>query len=134
MDLVVCPHCFTRVVPMEDRACPRCRARIEGVSQLEPITVRSGARLPMYCVACGAPAERLRTWTRTSAPAETDIGLLGGFFALFRLHAESQTFLVRVEYATFAGCSLPAEPRPQFEEGLVDLLVHHDFARRLAHP
>ena len=59
MDLVVCPHCFTRVIPMEDQACPRCRGRVDRASEFVPVTVRSGTRLPMYCVACDAPIRQL---------------------------------------------------------------------------
>lgn len=132
MDLVVCPHCFTRVIPMEDQACPRCRGRVDRASEFAPVTVRSGTRLPMYCVACDAPTDALRTWTQSTVPRSWfPFWLRGPVSMLMRAHEVSRAFVVSVELSTCKDCRLPAEPQPQFEEGLVDLLVHRDFARRL---
>lgn len=59
MQIVECPHCFTRVVFSANGICPSCQRSASEKPVLEGMTkilVGAHQSLPPYCGLCGAPA------------------------------------------------------------------------------
>ncbi len=133
LDLIVCPTCFARVIPMSGNVCPSCRHRIERASLLELVEVQSGTHLPPYCHVCDAPATVWKRWQLDSG-ARTGLAalaLLHPLAMLMRGFEQSKQFHVALELPLCAACRIGREPEPLFEEARVVVLVHRKFAQRL---
>jgi hypothetical protein len=136
MDLVVCPNCLNRVVPMRDQQCPSCRQTIRGESAFVPVVVRTGTRLPAHCVVCDLPALVWKKWHASYAPqgrsTETNSFLAGlASWKFGKAYRHSNGLDVTIEVPLCRECELPREPEPHFEEALVTLTVGRSFAQRI---
>ena len=60
--VIVCPHCYARVMPSGEGICPACRRDTRDTTGTDPqktaLSLPGNVRLPPYCHACGAPTER----------------------------------------------------------------------------
>jgi hypothetical protein len=59
---VECPHCYTRVLPMENNICPACKMDMSDTYDVDPqlvsLTVRESDDLPPYCYLCNSYTDR----------------------------------------------------------------------------
>jgi hypothetical protein len=60
MNVIECPHCYTRVAVMAEGTCPSCRKPVNDTEGTNPdltaLTVHTGRLLPLICYHCGSPA------------------------------------------------------------------------------
>ena len=59
---VECPHCYTRVLPMENNICPACNMDMSHTEDVDPtlvpLIVWESEDLPPYCYSCNSYTER----------------------------------------------------------------------------
>jgi hypothetical protein len=132
MEMVVCSQCYTRVIPMRGGTCPSCRGTIGGPSPYEPIVVRSGARLPPHCVGCDLETDLGIPWKAAASPGRdasfAHIGLISTFLGVWN---KSRELEVSLDIPLCRECKLPATPRADFENALVEIVVDRRVAARL---
>jgi hypothetical protein len=63
--IVECPHCYTRVLPMENNICPACKMDMSDMEDVNPelvsVVIRESDELPPYCYLCNSYTERYVT-------------------------------------------------------------------------
>lgn len=90
MDIVECPHCYTRVMPSSSGICPACQKNINERPALPDMTqelIDTRWRPPAICMICGEPAEEHVDviFTRVSPTQGERIALGGAFGAVLLL-------------------------------------------------
>jgi hypothetical protein len=134
MEMTVCSQCWTSVVPSSTGVCPSCRRPIGGPSSHVPIRVRSGASLPARCVACDGEARRIKKWKASYRPAGQGLRpppFVGGMLGWFALAYDTSRELgVRIDIPLCDECQLLREPRADFENATIEIIVDLRFAAR----
>ena len=146
MEIVECPHCFTRVVAMADGTCPSCRGNVndnEGLDlNMTALCVREGTSLPRVCFRCGAPAtdsvsvRAAQTPHSGSGPDALEVigAAWGCLFALF----VALTRPKRIVRVILPRCELCRHHEPEmlyanFDESWIKVVVHKRLSQALEH-
>ena len=62
---IVCPHCYTRVIPVSSNTCPSCRKNVLDTRDTNPtltsMVIGESSVLPSQCYQCNASTTRLVT-------------------------------------------------------------------------
>jgi hypothetical protein len=146
MDVVECPHCFTRVIPKADGLCPACQqdTRQSGeAADRALIRVAQGDVLPPVCCDCGCETDRyvtVRAKTSRRADRDTDFAaedvvftiLLGWLFFLLRPFTRriAATETIQVKMPQCPPCGKRGLPTPRyvdFDRATVTFLVHRNL-------
>jgi hypothetical protein len=138
-DIADCPHCFTRMIPMQDGTCPSCRKNTLDTRGLNPnftvVRLRRGETPPEICFNCGCYTNRYvsltceeprvdRTRVSDGNLIATALGLLFGTLIISPAAVNSLNFRVpRCENCH----DLPEHRRMNYEEEWVDIIAHKNL-------
>ena len=151
MKALDCPHCFTRVLVLDDSICPHCKEDVRKAtgagSALCKLRIHDQAHLPDNCLHCDAPTQRRVVVERCIGVdregRHRTLALLTALFAplsalkmLSRASKVStgQIGEIRIEVPQCDVCSQRGRPRPHevdFENFEMVFLVHKGFYDRV---
>lgn len=143
MNLIECPHCLARVLPMVNHLCPACQrdTRAPNTSPFTRITVTPRTAFPARCCVCGDVSTRRETIVGKGHGADSLwVRVLAGMgLALFKpanlvvspeiLAGNPELFRVEVPYCQ--RCAKKAPLLPEYvntKQGTVELKVMRVFA------
>jgi hypothetical protein len=73
-EIVECPHCYTRVLPLANNICPACQNNIFDMQDVDPnqvsLSLHESEELPAFCYSCNQYTER---HVRVSGDKESDL-------------------------------------------------------------
>ncbi len=135
---VECPHCYTRVLPMENNICPACKMDMSDTHDIDPrlvsLVIRESDDLPPYCYSCNSYTERY-------VKVVGDKGTLldqsfGSVVSLFvpRRKIEENTSNVFVRLPQCELCAEAGEPSPLYVDYInqnMTFIVNIDFKKRV---
>jgi hypothetical protein len=141
-----CPHCFRRVLVLDDGICPACQGNVRATAPVEPawasIWVCEADRMPGMCCTCTAATSRLEKFTDTlgsqkkdgaSSAAPLVLGLLfglAGVFAALMHNASKPGVRVSLRVPRCKPCSRHAALEPvtvDFDRCRMKFAVHRTF-------
>lgn len=148
-ELLDCPHCFGRILPMTDGRCPQCRndtnARTREAAEMTVVSIDKESIVPDVCAGCGLPTYRRVTFKRKKHdPTDDDFtmfqflmfGCVGAIGLLLSgLFRGNRGLSIRVKLPHCLECHTrkPLEPHSvSFEELQMRFVVHREFARQFA--
>ncbi len=60
--LVECPHCYTKILPLDDNTCPACQGDLSNLAGVDPnkvsFLIYESEKLPSYCYSCNQFTEQ----------------------------------------------------------------------------
>ena len=137
---VECPHCHTRVLPMQNNICPACRMDMSDTRDVDPgmvsLIVRESDELPPYCYLCNTYTDRyVRIEGDEESPLEKSIRILGSLVAPPKIQeTEEGTSNVFIDLPQCESCAELEDPSPlhvDYEYQTMTFLVHTRFKERV---
>ncbi len=135
---VECPHCYTRVLPMENNICPACKMDMSDTHDVDPtrvsLIVWESDDLPPYCYSCNSYTER---YVKVVGDKGTLLdSSLGSVVSLFmpRRKIEENTSNVFVSLPQCELCAEAGDPSPlnvDYENQNMTFIVNTGFKERV---
>ncbi len=135
---IECPHCYTRVLPMENNICPACKMDMSDIHAVNPrlvsLTVRESDDLPPYCYLCNSYTDRyVKVVGDTGTFLEKSLGAVASLLAPTR-KIEEGTSNVFVRLPQCEACAELEEPAPRYvdyESQSMTFIVNIGFKERV---
>jgi len=137
--LIECPHCYKKVLPMQDGTCPGCGKNTRDISNanlnMTLLEIKQGTPLPRICCFCGENAEGTILVKRSKSTGGESLFIrilvfvFSPFLYLFGNGFERTTSKLKILLPTCAKCSSEyVEPRYiDFDNYTMTFAVHKKF-------
>lgn len=141
--LTDCPHCYKKVIPMQDGKCPGCGKNTMDTTNaninMTLLEIQQGTPLPQICCFCGENAEGTILVERSKSTGGESLFIrilvlvFSPFLYLFGNGFERKTSKLKIFLPTCAKCSNEnIEPRHvDFDNYAMTFVVHKKFKRSL---
>jgi hypothetical protein len=141
--IVECPHCYTRVIPIENDTCPSCHKNvleIKNIKQhLTSIAIKESSALPKYCCQCNLPTNRFVTVKESVKTGDVNLLLrlmVFIFSPILILFTEGDNRRsMKVKMPQCSQCARKSGLKPlhvDFENYQMTFVVHKEFRERVS--